>query len=86
MTGAQVDVACASIPDRHVERFAKTLDETIAIVARLNAHATGVVLRRRGRPAPTTWPNAKPAEAGIEPVETVPERDLSASRTLDRAT
>jgi hypothetical protein len=82
VTGAQVDVACASIPDRHVERFAQTLDETIAIVAPLNAHATGVVLRRWSACA-DDLAQREAAEAGIDPTDGAPDRDLSASRTLD---
>ena len=82
VTGSQVDLACASIPDRHVERFAQTLDETIAIVSPLTAHATGVVLRRWASHA-DDLAQREAAEAGIEPADVVPERELSASRTLD---
>ena len=46
VTGAQVDLACASIPDRHVARFAETSTRPSPSSPRLTAHATGVVLRR----------------------------------------
>src|SRR6478609_10547238 len=82
ITGAQVDLACASIPDRHVARFAQTLDQTIAVLQPLNAHATGVVLRRWAACA-DDLAQREAAEAGTEPADEVPERDLSASRTLD---
>src|SRR6478609_71240 len=38
VTGAQVDLACAKVPDRHVERFAATVDDTIGIIGPLTAH------------------------------------------------
>jgi hypothetical protein len=58
---------------RHVERFAETLADTVEVLAPLSAHQTGIVLRRA----------VKAAEAGIEPVERVPERELCAVRSLD---
>ena len=42
---AQVDLAASLVPDRHVERFAVTIDDTISILAPLTAHQTGRVLR-----------------------------------------
>jgi len=80
ITGAQVDLACASIPDRHLERFAHTIEDTIAIIGPLTAHATGVVLRRWSACA-DDLAQREAAEAGIEPAAVVPARELSASRT-----
>ena len=82
VTGAQVDLACAKVPDRQVERFAETLEETIAIVGHLTAHETGVVLRQWVSHADDAA-QREAAEAGIEPQTTIPERELSASRSLD---
>ena len=82
LTGAQVDLACAAVPGRHVERFAETLHETIQILAPLSAHHTGVVLRRAVETA-DAFAEREAAEAGIESTEVVPERELSASRLLD---
>jgi hypothetical protein len=79
LTGAQVELAASIVPERHVERFAETIDDTIAILAPLTAHQTGRVLRH--------WVSAaddmaarEAVEAGIEPAAVVPERELSASR------
>jgi hypothetical protein len=79
LTGAQVELAASLVPERHVERFAETIDDTIAILAPLTAHQTGRVLRH--------WVSAaddmavrEAVEAGIEPAEVVPERELSATR------
>ena len=48
----------------------------------MTAHATGVVLRRWAGHADDAA-QREAAEAGIEPADVVPERELSASRTLD---
>ncbi len=79
LTGAQVELAASIVPERHVERFAETIDDTIAILRPLTAHQTGRVLRH--------WVSAaddvavrEAVEAGIDPAEAVPERELSASR------
>ncbi len=82
LTGAQVDLACAVVPERHVERFAATIDDTIHALRPLTAHQTGIVLRRWVSQA-DDFAQREATEAGIEPTEAVPERELSASRTLD---
>ena len=60
ISGAQVDLMCAKVPERHVERFAATIDDTIGIIGPLTAHHTGIVLHPLGVTTPTTPPNAKP--------------------------
>ncbi len=50
ISGAQVDLVCAKVPDRHVERFAATIDDTLGIIGPLTAHHTGIVLTRLGVP------------------------------------
>ena len=82
VTGAQVELACAIVPDRHVDRFAENLVETIEIIAPLTAHHTGVVLRHAKATA-DAFAEREAAEAGIEVREVVPERDLSVARALD---
>jgi hypothetical protein len=82
VTAAQVDLACASIPDRHVERFARTVGDTIDAIAPLTAHQTGIVLRRWASHA-DDMAQREAAEAGIEAAELVPDREMSSSRTLD---
>lgn len=79
LSGAQVELATSLVPERHVERFAETLDDTIAILSPLSAHQSGRVLRH--------WVSAaddiavrEAVEAGIDPAEVVPERELSATR------
>lgn len=84
VTAAQVDLACASIPDRHVERFARTVADTIEAIAPLTAHQTGIVLRRWASHA-DDLAQREAAEAGVEPAEVVPAREMSASRSLDDA-
>lgn len=82
LTGAQVDLACSIVPNRHVERFAENLSETVEILAPLSAHHTGVVLRRAVAAA-DAFAEREAAEAGIEVVERVPVRELSSVRSLD---
>ena len=82
LTGAQVDLACAIVPNHHVERFAENLAETVEILAPLTAHQTGTVLRGAVKAA-DAFAEREAAEAGTEPVERVPERELSAVRSLD---
>ena len=82
LTGAQVDLAASLVPDRHVERFAETIDDTIAILAPLTAHQTGRVLRHWVSAA-DDMAEREAVEAGIAPAEAVPERELSASRVGD---
>ncbi len=79
LTGAQVELAASLVPERHVERFAETVDDTIAILSPLTAHQSDRVLRH--------WVSAaddmavrEAVEAGIDPTEVVPERELSATR------
>ena len=69
----QVELACAIVPDRHVDRFAENLVETIEIIAPLTAHHTGVVLRHAKATA-DAFADREAAEAGIESREVVPER------------
>ena len=82
VTGAQVDLATTLVPDRHVERFAETVDDTIDILSPLTARQSGVVLRHWVSTA-DDMAVREAAEAGVEPIETGPERELSASRSLD---
>jgi hypothetical protein len=82
LTGAQVALACAIVPNHHVERFAETMAATIELVAPLTAHQTGVVLRRAVEAA-DAFAEREAAEAGIEPVDRAPDRELSAARSLD---
>jgi hypothetical protein len=82
LTGAQVDLACAIVPNHHVERFAENLAETVELLAPLTAHHTGIVLRRAVQAA-DAFAEREAAGAGIEPVERAPERELSAVRSLD---
>ena len=82
LSAAQVDLACALVPRHHVERFAATITDTIPAIQPLTAHQTGVVLRRWSSHA-DDLAQREAAEAGIAPSEAVPERELSASRTLD---
>ena len=70
------------MPNHHVERFAETMAETVELLAPLTAHQTGVVLRRAVQAA-DAFAEREAAEAGIEPVETEPDRELSAVRALD---
>ncbi len=82
VTGAQVDLACTRVPDRHVERFAATIDDTLGIIRPLTAHHTGIVLTRWASHADDAA-QREAADAGIEPAALVPARELSASRTSD---
>ncbi len=82
VSGAQVDLMCAKVPDRHVERFAATIDDTLGIIGPLTAHHTGIVLTRWASHADDAA-QREAAEAGIEDRDVVPEREMSASRTLD---
>ncbi len=82
LTGSQVEQACAIVPNHHVERFAETMAETVELLAPLTAHQTGVVLRRAVQAA-DAFAEREAAEAGIEPVEKEPDRELSAVRSLD---
>ena len=45
LTGDQVELVASLVPERHVERFGKTVAETIEILGPLTAHQTGTVLR-----------------------------------------
>ncbi len=82
LTGAQIDLATSVVPDRHLERFAETIDDTIAILAPLTAFQTGKVLRHWVSTA-DDMAVREAVEAGITPAEAVPERELSASRVGD---
>ena len=82
LTGSQVEQACAIVPNHHVERFAETMAATVELLAPLTAHQTGVVLRRAVQAA-DAFAEREAAEAGIEPVEKEPDRELSAVRSLD---
>ena len=82
VTGTQVDVMTAKVPDRHVERFAITSAETVSIVAPLTTQQT--------QRAVTHWTQLaddlaqrEAIEAGQDPTEVVPQREMSAARTLD---
>ncbi|HEY6532539.1 MAG TPA: HNH endonuclease signature motif containing protein [Acidimicrobiales bacterium] len=81
LTGTQVELMACKVPERHVERFAKDAVELIGIVSSLSAHQTGFKL--------TDWvqhadvlAEREQAEAGNEPSEVVPERELFASRSI----
>jgi hypothetical protein len=82
LIGAQVDLACAIVPNHHVERFGENIAETVGLLAPLTARQTGVVLRRAVQAA-DAFAEREAAEAGIEPVERAPQRELSAVRSLD---
>lgn len=82
VTGAQVDLAASIVPDRHVERFAETIDDTIDILAPLTTFQTGKVLSHWVSTA-DDMAEREAVEAGISPAEAVPERELSASRVGD---
>ena len=82
VTGAQVDLTASIVPDRHLGRFAETIGDTIAILAPLTAHQTGRVLRHWVSTA-DDMAVREAVEAGLDPGEAVPERELSASRVGD---
>ena len=82
VSGTQVELACATVPDRHVDRFAQTVEETVEIISALSAHHTGAVLRHWATTA-DAFAEREAVEAGIDPAVVVPERELSASRILD---
>ena len=73
LTGAQVDAAVALVPDRHVERFAATAADNVAIVAPLNLvrHPGGAA--PLGRRAPT--PRRTRGRRSRHRARPVPERD-----------
>jgi hypothetical protein len=81
LTGAKVDATVGLVPERHVERFAATAGDNVAIVAPLNLSDTREALRHWVTVADAAA-EREASEAGL--VLPVPERerDLSLSRTI----
>jgi hypothetical protein len=82
ITGAQVEVMSAVVPDRHVERFSIGTTEALVWLPWVTVDDT----RRKV----SEWVGAaddavqsEAAEAGAEPVEEVPQRTMAASRIID---
>jgi hypothetical protein len=82
VTGAQVEVMSAVVPDRHVERFSIATTEALVWLPWVTVDDT----RRKV----SEWVSAaddavqsEAVEAGAEPVEDVPQRTMSASRIID---
>jgi hypothetical protein len=82
VTGAQVDVISAVVPDRHVERFSIGTTEALVWLPWITVDDTR---RKMGEwvSAADDAAQSEAAEAGEEPVEVVPQRTMSASRILD---
>jgi hypothetical protein len=83
LSGTQVELIAATVPDRHLDRFAETVDDTISIVAPLSVANTQKALAAWVSHADDAA-QREAVETGHEPVAgPVPERELSASRTLE---
>jgi phage terminase Nu1 subunit (DNA packaging protein) len=82
LTGTQVSLICRLVPDRHVERFATTLADTIEILAPLTATQTSRVVSRWVSHADDAA-QREAAEDGRSEVPPETDRELSAARGLD---
>jgi hypothetical protein len=82
LTGTQVDIAVAVVPDRHVERFAANAAEIAEILSPLHPRTTRIALR--------DWVNRadaaaerEAAELGLDVPPAAAESELFASRSID---
>jgi hypothetical protein len=82
VTGTQVQVMTAKVPDRHVERFAITAADTVDIIGPLSTFQTQKAIGHWAKLA-DDFAQREAIEAGEDPAEMVPEREMSAARTLD---
>jgi hypothetical protein len=87
LTGAQVDLAVALIPARHVDRFSRTDADTARALRQLTPQQTRMVLRhwvQRADAASEAEAAVLAAESGAGEDEPAPaDRSLFCSRTLD---
>ncbi len=85
VSGTHVELLCAIVPDRHVERFMGAMPGLIDTIAALSARHAGQHLRRTVERA-DAFAEREAVEAGREPpITPPPARELSASRSLDDA-
>ena len=81
LTGAKVDAAVGLVPERHVERFASTAAENMAILAPLDLSDTREALRHWVAAADAAA-EREAAEAGTEAPVPDSDRELFVSRTI----
>ncbi|HEY6530705.1 MAG TPA: hypothetical protein VIY72_00275, partial [Acidimicrobiales bacterium] len=82
LSGAQVEVMSAVVPERHIERFSVYSGASIEYLSWLPIDVTRNVVAN-WRSAADDAVQTEAAEAGQEPVDEIPQRMMSASRIID---
>ncbi len=85
ITGTQVELVCAVVPDRHVERLGTDVAGLVDEIEPLSALATKQALERRVAVADAHAEREAVEEGREPPVTPPPDRELSASRSIDDA-